>query len=156
MEDIVLHTGYNVTRIDYSKNKDKDTMKLVANHVASAMALSVLLYELLRFIKINYKFMSGTLGKKYKKLKIQKFRKLKKMIQDKKEGKTDKKDGKDEEKSIELTEEEKQILEKDEEDLDDFDLNLIGDITMSDSDFEDDLSLDHEVPLVPLYDEDEK
>jgi hypothetical protein len=54
LADIVLHTSYNILNIDYKVNKKTD--RLVFNHVVSFVALSMLIFELCRFIMINYWF----------------------------------------------------------------------------------------------------
>jgi hypothetical protein len=131
--DVVLHTGYNITRIDYTKNKAD--YKLMFNHAVSFIALAILIFEIIRFIKINYRFMSGVLDDKYKKQKIKKFKKIKKWL---------KKKNKDENKNIELTQNQKNLMEKNVEDLNDEELDLIGDISMNDSDFSSDMEDDLE------------
>lgn len=145
--DVVLHTGYNLTRIDYSKNKPD--FKLVFNHLVSFLALVILIYEISRFIRINYQFMKGVLHVKHKKIKLKRFKVLQKLYKSKKnEGK----------KNVELTKKQKQLLDKKAEDLDEEELDQIEDISMCDSDFSSDLEFEAEIDfsnIVKQYDSDE-
>ena len=79
MSDIILHAMFNTTAVSFAKNEI--TFKFLFNLVASAVALMVFVFELLRFIRINQKFMGGVLNNKYKQLQIKKFEKLKKLKQ---------------------------------------------------------------------------
>jgi hypothetical protein len=101
--------------------------------------------------------MKGALSDKYKTLTIKKFRKLKKMFARKKKGARKNISDKlnrnvvfQEDKIPELTEFEKMVLEKDENDLNAEDLDLIGDISMDDSDFS---STDSEEALRKITDD---
>jgi len=76
--DIVLHTGYNITRIDYVKNIKNG--ELMFNHIVSAVALIILSYEILRFMKTNHTFMKEVLSNRNKKVRIKKFNKIKSIL----------------------------------------------------------------------------
>ena len=66
MSDIILHIMFNTTAVSFSKNEM--TFKFIFNLVASSIGFMVFVFELLRFIRINKKFMGGVLTDKYKML----------------------------------------------------------------------------------------
>jgi hypothetical protein len=78
MNDIVLHTSFNITAVSFAKNTK--SLAFLFNYAASCVALMIFAFEMVRFTRINFRFVKGVLTDKYTMLKIKKFNRLKKLF----------------------------------------------------------------------------